>query len=132
MRLASTVRIIVSIVLLIMLLIAFHIYTQHVFDSAAERLETMISSLENNIILKNWGEAQSTIENIEKDWTKTKKTWALFLDHTEIDNIDEALSKLKKYIDTREPSLALAEASTLKLFIVHIPEKEALNLENIF
>jgi hypothetical protein len=132
MRLGTTVRIIVSVVLLIILIIGFHLYTQHVFDSAAKRIETMILSLENNIILENWEEAQNVIENIEEDWTITKKTWAMFLDHTEIDNIDESLSKLKKYIETREPSLALAEASTLKLFIVHIPEKEALNFENIF
>jgi hypothetical protein len=132
MRLATTIKVITLLVVLTAAIFGFGFYTKHFIDLSAKRLEDMISSLEASTASQNWEEAQKELVIIQDDWEKTKKTWAMLLDHTEIDNIDEALSKLKMYIETRESSLALAEASTLKLFIIHIPEREALNLENVF
>lgn len=132
MRLTNTVKVITSLVLITALVFGVSIYTKNIIDSTSRNLENQVTVVEDNTRAGNWEKAEAELSNMEKDWSRTKKIWAMLLDHIEVDNIDETLSKMSRYIESRESSLALAEASTLKQFIKHIPEKESFKLENIF
>jgi hypothetical protein len=41
------------------------------------------------------------------------------------------MARVKEYVATQDKALSLGQLSELKLVIEHIPEKEAINLENI-
>jgi len=106
-------------------------YTLDMLVSTAERLDQQIASIERNTRNERWEDASKELQDFLKDWEKIEPGWALLLDHSEVDNIDSTLTRMERYIETRDISSALAEISTLRHFIRHIPEKETFSLKNI-
>lgn len=126
-----TVRIISLIIILVLLIIAAGLVVSAFLSSSSQKLESYIVKIETGIDLNDWVLVEQQLELLEKDWAETQLIWATLLDHIEIDNIDMTISKLKKYIETREIPLALAELAALRQYVSHIPKKEAFNIENI-
>ena len=127
-----TYKMIIAIVLLAVAIGAVSIYSFYMLNSSSSKMEKDILAIENSIRKKNWDSAGDNLEKMQKSWSKTKKMWAVMLDHAEIDNIDITLSKLSSYIEMKDLALALAETASLKQYIKHIPEKESANISNIF
>ncbi len=122
---------IISIFLLTATIIGIEIYVNRTLKTTSARLEEHISELENKTRSGNWHDAEIAMQQIEKDWDEVESSWAILIDHFEIDNIDTAISKLSVYVKSKETSLALAEASTLKNYVRHIPQKESFSVANI-
>ena len=117
---------------LVTLMIGSFIYITKTLGSASQKLEKDILQIENNIGKRDWEGSEHVLATIKNDWEKTENTWKVLLDHDEIDNIDTTLSRMTKFIETKNTSLALAEAEVLKKYVKHIPEKESLSVKNIF
>lgn len=128
---SSTFKVITSIILLIVIIIAVSLYSMNSLAESSEKLEKYIVNIEKNTKEGNWEKAKKEIESIQKDWEKTEKLWTVLLDHIEIDNIDEAISKMSMYVELENAPLALGEATTLRQYIKHIPEKESFSIKNI-
>lgn len=126
-----TIKIVISLILLILAIIIASIYSQTYLSRTSMKLEQNISKIEQGIRSDSWENVGSILEQTSEQWLKNKKAWAALIDHAEIDNIDETLSRMKEFIYAREASSALAEASALKLYFRHIPSKEVLSLENV-
>jgi hypothetical protein len=119
-------------VLLASAIVGFVVYSSGIIRSTSERLASKVSMIESGMAARNWSNAEQVIPVLHEDWRKTKKTWGMLIDHTEIDNIDAALTRLEKYMEAREFSLSMAEISLLRQYMMHLPEKESLKMENIF
>ena len=126
-----TLKVSMLILFLLFLILASGIFSYHILETSAGKIENQLQEVEVNVFSGDWGKAKTQMELVDSDWKKTSKIWAAFIDHIEIDNIDTSLAKTEKYILSKDSSLFFAEIATLKLFIKHIPEKETLNLENI-
>lgn len=111
--------------------IVFAIWTQHSLETSAEKLERSLITLESAIKNDNWDMANDELESFTRLWGKTKNSWQIFINHEEIDNIDATLAKVKQLVKLKEKTDSLSEISALRLFIVHIPQKESLCLVNI-
>lgn len=120
------------IIVVLALIIGFGYWTLQEVAQSSQVLLSLSLSLEESIKQNLWDEAENRFKKLDSAWQKTQSLWTVLLNHTEIDNIDLTLAKLEQYIKTQEQGLALAEISSLKLLIRHIPEKEKLTLENIF
>ena len=127
-----TAKILISITVILAMILSASIFTNRILSKDANSLEEKISAVEADTEKENWETAQTGLATILKEWPKVENKWALLLDHAEIDNIDEALTKVSKYIKAKDVPLALAELASLKKYINHIPEKESLDLKNIF
>ena len=114
------------------IIILFSILTMSSFKRSSQKISVMVEKSSKFISIGRWDDAQNQIVDIEKIWSKTEKTWALLIDHMEIDNIDVSLIKSKKYIETKNLTLSLSELDILKFMIEHISDKELFNLKNIF
>ncbi len=126
-----TFKVLTVVVVLAAIIIGAGIVANSSFSSSADRLDTHIENIEKTVSGGNWSEAEQSLLNIQTLWSKTQDLWAALLDHAEMDNIDATLSKLEKYIKSRDKALTLGEASLLKLYVKHIPEKEKFNISNI-
>lgn len=124
-------KVITSIFLLLAIIIGTGIFSTRILASTSDKLQQQIAEVENSIASENWEKAEESIKNVEINWKKTEKTWAILLDHFEIDQIDNTLSRLTKYIETQDKPLALAEAEAMKKYVEHIPEKETLRMKNV-
>lgn len=101
-------------------------------DKSSKIIEDGIDRIEADVRERNWEAAKSDFTQISSKWDKTKVIWSMLVDHIEVDNIDSTLSRIQSHIQTKDYSLSLGEISALRLFVEHIPEKEALSLRNIF
>lgn len=113
-------------------IISLGVLSLNLYDKTSQKLSGMIDGVSEAVAAGDWDGANTGIENIEKVWSKTEGTWALLIDHFEIDNIEMSLKKSKEYIETKNTTLSLAELATLNFMVEHIYKKEALNFENIF
>lgn len=126
-----TVKIVILLILLTAAIIFTSLYTQSYLGRTSLIYEKDVSQIEKDIRAGSWDTVGQTLDKASDRWEKDKKLWAILIDHAEIDNIDETFSRMREYIYARESSSALAEASALKLYYRHIPNKENLSIENI-
>lgn len=121
----------IIIIILTVVIIAGGCLSLYTLDLESQRLDSKLSELKADIENQNWDTAEKKLEEFHRKWDKTSNVWSMLVDHYEIDNIELVLSQLASFVKTKEQSEALSQISSLKTFIRHIPEKEALKLKNI-
>jgi predicted PurR-regulated permease PerM len=126
-----TFKVLTVVVILAAIIIGAGIVANGSFSSSANRLDTHIENMEKTVSDGNWSGAEESLISIQQVWSKTQDLWAALLDHAEMDNIDATLARLEKYMKSRDKALTLGEASLLKLYVKHIPEKEKFNISNV-
>ncbi|WP_243641246.1 DUF4363 family protein [Xylanivirga thermophila] len=121
------------VILALILFIIFAWWAQWTLKNNAESMAKDIDKLEAAIKDDNWDMASNILEDMHKEWKNVKNKWQMLINHQEIDNIESTLAKVESYVKAKENGKedALAEIATLKLFLLHIPDKEALRITNI-
>jgi predicted PurR-regulated permease PerM len=131
-KINTTVKAILMIIVLIVIISGFAGYTINYLCSSSEQLEDRINTIENNIKANEWLDALQNLDSVALEWDKISNLWSMLIDHSEIDNITESLSRIQAYINENSTVLSLAELNVLKNYLKHIPEKESLKLKNLF
>lgn len=127
-----TAKVLLSISVLLVIIIGLSVFGANVLSNTSGKLERHISRIEGSTTSGDWDNATGYLDDIEKDWTKSEGIWSILIDHIEIDNIENSLTRMKKYIEVKDKALALGEIANLKQYVKHIPQKETFNLRNIF
>ncbi|MFA7467178.1 MAG: DUF4363 family protein [Desulfotomaculaceae bacterium] len=125
-------KVYIAVAGMVLFLLVMSVYTLQAFSDTAAQMSGGIDRLESDVLNSDWTGAANKVEAIKEDWDKYKQWWAVFIDHQEIDNIDMALARAEKFIVTQERALAAGELAVLRLMLEHIPEKEQINLKNVF
>ncbi|AEM73090.1 DUF4363 family protein [Caldicellulosiruptor acetigenus] len=121
-----------TVVGFLILVIVLMLISTHIILGAADKIESELSGLYENVIKNDYKLANSNYLDIVKKWGKYKKGWAMLIEHQEIDKIDEELTKIKEYLLEQDRTLLLSEISLLKFYIRHVREMILLKIENIF
>lgn len=132
MRNRMSIKIIVSLILLTALIIISGLYAHKLLYDDSIRLVNAIDEIIQCTKSESWVQAENKMQRVNNDWEDIKHTWSSLIDHQEIDNIDVTLSRLQMLIETKDISSSASEASALKKFVNHIPDKESLSFDNIF
>ncbi|MCR4434875.1 MAG: DUF4363 family protein [Clostridiales bacterium] len=127
-----TGKVVTWVTVLLVLIIGSGIYMNKSLEQTSKRLESNIMQIEDAAKSNDWEKARQHLGSIKTSWGKSQKSWTMLIDHTEIDNIDDTLTRLEGFIDSENTPLTLGEAASLRQYVKHIPEKEAFNLRNIF
>ena len=127
-----TFKVLSSVFILAAMIFGMSFISQRILFITASDLEKDLSQVEDSTVSNDWNTAEASLKKVSEKWSGVKKTWAVLIDHMEIDNIDITLTRVEQYILCKDTSSALAEASALMKYIKHIPKKEAPNIENIF
>lgn len=131
MRIKNTLLIIGSLILIMAVILGIGIYSNIFIAGSSKKLEKSLNAVEVELEKGNVETAGQKLETLQSDWDKTRKSWSILTDHIEIDNITTTMKKMAALVKQGEVSDALAESSTLKEYITHIPRKESLTLENV-
>lgn len=124
-------RSLIPVLLVTILFIAAGLWTAHYLEDTANNLLTSMNSIEALVLAQDWDKATIELHKAQKQWNRTKKGWAIVIDHAEIDNIEISLARLLSFSKSKATSDSLAEVAQLKKLITHIPEKEVINLINL-
>jgi hypothetical protein len=120
-----------SMILLVVIVLLGLLLTGYMKKSS-EKLVDIIEDTSDLVNSGSWDMAKKRVDGLDERWDSTEKKWGILIDHFEIDNIEMAMIKSKKYIDTKDLPLASAELDNLKFMVEHIHKKELLDLKNIF
>jgi len=126
------VKAVILIAAILITIIVSSMLVHNYLESSSQEITDYIENIEENTSSNDWDKAEEILSTLEELWSDTKSKWSMLIDHNEIDNIEISLKRVSSYIKEREKKLALAELSLLKQMVMHIPEKEALALENVF
>jgi len=130
-KINSNTKTIILVACLLLIIIISGLFTLYYLDLTSDKLEHQVRAACVSVSDNQWDLAKKQLEAFEHTWKKTKYGWAILLDHFEIDNIDNSFTKSRKYVESNDYSLALAELEALRQYILHIPKKESFSLENI-
>jgi len=125
-------RMLVFALVIFALLLGFGTFSYYYIDHSANSLLAGVNSMEQGARAENWNQVRKNFTDLQLTWDKTKPKWTALLDHQELDNINITMSRVKEFMETRDKPGFMTELAELKIFIKHIPEKEAVNLANIF
>lgn len=122
---------IVSIVIIVVLISGWI-----VFDNYSEnQLAGFATSIKEDIIPavegENWEDSKDMIEELSKLWHEYRSKALLFLETSEINEIDYCLAKSEKYIKAEDVSNSSGELNSLAEQLIFMYEQEKINLANI-
>lgn len=125
-------RLLLVLLIIFAIMVSFSFWTNHLLQASADEMLQKIEQIEQGLENNQWEQARAGTDELEETWDKKANWWPTVLDHQEIDNIEFSMAKTREYITTENASLSWGQLSELKLMIGHIPEKESINLKNIF
>ncbi len=122
-------RLIAAGILFVLVLAAYltgHFYIKNTCDTAKELLNECISAYETQ------NEAGVQAENLKKYWAKKEKPLSFFVNHSEIDEIELAISTLKIYSVTESKELFSEYSGMVKTLLHQLVEDSVPNIHSIF
>lgn len=122
---------IIAIVVLTLIFIGLAFYANYYLESTAGEITKHIKNVEIYAKNNDWKNANKELTVSKEKWDNVKDSWAMLIDHFEIDNIESSLSKVSGFVATQSLNDVLAESSNLKLMVDHIPEKDLPSIKNI-
>ncbi|MEG2348060.1 MAG: DUF4363 family protein [Clostridia bacterium] len=76
--------------------------------------------------------AYENAKDLKNTWTELKKIWQIFINHSEIDEVDSSVTELISYILSNDKIEAMAKIDLLQRDFNHIVENQKVNIQNIF
>ncbi len=126
-----TIVLIIILTVLISIIVSIGTISNKTLYKHSQKMTDYLLSLDIYTREENWNNAADMLPYIEEEWEQTSRVLSILMDHQEVDNVNSSLYKMMEYVKLREKNMALAEISTLKHIINHIPDKAAFSIDNI-
>ena len=110
-------------------------YTKQSVNNLSNELEELKENIGGKIGENNNKENEELIEKINditKNWEERHDKLAYYIEHNELEKVEDNLTGLSSLIKTNEYPDAIKELDKCVFILKHIEEKYAFNLENIF
>ena len=131
-------EIIICIIVVIAISIGNIITQQYTKESVAtisndlEELKLDLNNKIKNEKEKTNDELSNSVDKITKDWESRHDKLAYYIEHNELEKVEDNLTGLDSLVSTEEYAEAIKELDKCIFVLRHIEEKYAFNLENIF
>lgn len=131
-------EIIICIIVVIAISIGNIITQQYTKESVAtisndlEELKLDLNNKIKNEKEKTNDELSNSVDKITKDWESRHDKLAYYIEHNELEKVEDNLTGLDSLVRTEEYAEAIKELDKCIFILRHIEEKYAFNLENIF
>ena len=110
-------------------------YTNESVKILSDELDELKINLNNKLEKqeeKPKEELSKKIEKITNDWELRHDKLAYYIEHNELEKVEDNLTSLNSLISTEKYAEAIKELDKSIFILKHIEEKYAFNLENIF
>lgn len=122
---------IIVIVIIFCLITVLDIFTKRNTEFVMENMINELNKLYEQISREEKYNI-NLIYDIEKSWKEKMKVMSLYLEHNELEKVNNSLAKLKSNVESKEKYMAVENIEETKFLIEHIKNKNLLNIENIF
>ena len=80
----------------------------------------------------NYEEATNKMENVYSSWEEKYNKLAYFIEHDELEKVEDGLTQIRSNIEMEENQEAVVQLDSTTYILSHIEDKLAIELENIF
>lgn len=125
---------IIITILVITLVVIGNIITQNNTKHTVEVLSHQLGTIRQEAIKEeaNQEELKKQLEQIEQTWKERYKILAYYIEHEELEKVETEITKLRANIATKEYQTAVENIDTCNFILMHINEKSALKIVNVF
>ena len=121
---------IIVIVIIFCLITVLDIFTKRNTEFVMENMINELNKLYEQISREEKYNI-NLIYDIENNWKEKMKVMSLYLEHNELEKVNNSLAKLKSNVESKEKYMAVENIEETKFLIEHIKNKNLLNIENI-
>ncbi|WP_027623716.1 DUF4363 family protein [Clostridium lundense] len=121
----------ISLILFICMIFSI-IFSINYLDKIYTNIGKLTIDLEQSIDKENWNSADKLVKEISNEIETNSSKISIFVNHMEIDNINNEFSKLTQYIKYHNKEEAMASLYAVRFFFEHTLKLEKINIENIF
>jgi len=124
----------IIIITILTIIIGGDLFINNYLKDSSQSLIGDLKDLKNKINDGSYEIKELTKEakKIDNKWQETERTWAIIVLHSELDQIETSLIKMKTEIKEDNLDIAQEELETSIFLINHISEKEKYCLKNVF
>ena len=122
---------IIVIVIIFCLITVLDIFTKRNTEFVMENMINELNKLYEQISREEKYNI-NLIYDIEKSWKEKMKVMSLYLEHNELEKVNNSLAKFISNVESKEKYMAVENIEETKFLIEHIKNKNLLNIENIF
>lgn len=123
-------------IVIIILIIVGNIITQNYTIKSVQELSNKLYELKSELSSEqtdiNKENIKDKMNGIEDAWESKHDKLAYFIEHDELEKVENNITAMKSFIETNEYAEAVSELDKSTFILKHIEEKYAFNLENIF
>lgn len=124
-------NLVISFILFILMIVGI-VVSLNYLDKKCSYYGDIANSLESTINNESWDKAYDISKELLEDWRKDSKTISAYINHLQIEAINDQVLKLTQYIETKDKSESLAVVHEIKFFLQSILSLEKVTISNIF
>ncbi len=117
---------------MLVVIVGFATFNYYHTSAIAGDLQDSLSGIKEHLHQDNWEQAHQEINQLNVHWEKADRWWTPFMDHREIDLLDETIGRVGSLVEVRLKEEALVEVRAAKRMVQRIMDREGINLSNIF
>lgn len=119
-------------VILVVLIIIGDIFTQNYTKNTVNFITGELERLKQSLLDNSKENVDLEISKIENKWNEAHDKLAYYIEHDELEKVENNFTACKSLADTGEFNQAICELEKMKFVLEHITDKYSFNWVNIF
>lgn len=115
---------------LLILLLACVLAVNYIVNSARDII-TRLDGLDEAVEAERWQEARSIYHEAEQEWQRVAARWKIIINHDDMRDIELGFVDLEIVLRQADSEEALRELSTLRYYLLHVPDNERVEWGNV-
>ena len=122
--------ILVTVILLLIITLALTLY--YLTNEFYADLQNAINSVGAAVEAENWELVDEELEELEQLWHKSERMWSPIMDHKEVNQVDESITRLTGYAVVENRDDMLVEIVTTRRALSRLKDNESPGISSIF
>lgn len=122
---------IIILVISVIISLSAGLYEINYLKNTTKYFNADINHIKNKINSQDFEEADIYLNKVEKSWNKIKNIWDIFVNHEDINQIEEEMLSCKLDIKSQDKEDSLKSVERLKRDLNNIYERKKIKLQNI-
>ena len=123
---------VISAVVIFIFIVVTGLFSAIYVDNVTKEMLQIVYKNEKYFSNLKWKDADDEILKLEKYWANKRSVLSVFINHTNLSEVDTAVAKLKNATKMRENTDFFYETDNLVLALLSINEQQKISIENIF
>lgn len=124
-------NVIISICVFVIVIIAM-VFSIRYLNTACSKLEVSVNKLELLLNEEKWAEADTLSNDLYDQWEKQYSIMPIFINHSEIDIMNNEILKLTQYVKCKNKEESLASDHAIKFYLDSLKSIQKVTIQNIF